>query len=683
MTAAIDQTHVSTVTQNPWQTRANDLATFVWKNMVNRTDRHGRYVRVGPRNSGSLSIGNIIRHFRGESVIGLNSTSPGNTCRWLAFDFDNHEENPAVAEENFAAASAMMNRLTEHGIRALLEDSDGQGGYHIWALFSMPVPAHDAFRLVKWISEGEHEAFPKQPQLSGKGVGNWLRLPGRHHKRSHYSRFWGGGEWLDDDESIEALLHAPLNDPAVLSSAPVEETALPNLQEHEPPDEARIREALHWIPADDYDTWIRIGQCLHQESEGLLSLWDEWSARSGKYRVGDCEEKWSTFERRFDNGVSLGTLFREAQQRGWSGGQHKHTSIQVCGSNEIPFEGLDIADLEQFADEPIDWLVDDVFSADQPTLFGARSKCLKTTLLTDLTVALASGTDWLNHFTISKPRRVLFITGESNKRAAARRIRKASRARGLTLSSLKGMIRVEAVNFPKLPSPDHCEQIKRVIDKHQPEVLILDPLYRGLTSDIDTHRMNQVGDAIVYFAQCCRPASLMLSHHGIKASAREYGVPPELEDMAGAGIAESCGNWWLIGRNEKYAWNWQHDLCVQFGGRDEQAGGRRILFHEKEWTSEVTSLHEFQCDQEESTRLADEKRKREEEYRKSESARASIQKAMMDQGALSKSEIEARSGVPQKLFRRTIAEMISEGKVDSSTYQDSQNRTQKGWILAR
>ncbi len=62
--------------------------------------------------------------------------------------------------------------------------------------------------------------------------------------------------------------------------------------------------------------------------------------------------------------------------------------------------------------------------------------------------------------------------------------------------------------------------------------------------------------------------------------------------MTEAGIAESCGQWWLVGRNVEYGWDGKHDLCITDGGREGQAGGKRILFDEREWSFDVCSLSE-------------------------------------------------------------------------------------------
>ena len=369
-------------------------------------------------------------------------------------------------------------------------------------------------------------------------------------------------------------------------------------------------------------------------------------------------------------------ILREAEQKASNNGRQSQP-------DKTTFEGLDIADLDSHAKSEVDWLVDGIFSSDQPTLFGAKSKCLKTTLLVDMAIAMATGGKWLGTFPISKPSRVLFFTGEANYRAVARRLKKACVSHGTTFAALRGMLRVEAMDFPKLPNVVHCAAVADAVKKYGTDVVIVDPLYRGMTADMDTNRMAEIGDAIVNFAKWCRPASLVMSHHTTKASARELGSPPDLEDMTGAGIAESFGNWWLMGRNEKYQWDWMHDLCIQFGGRDEQVGGRRILFNEKDWTADVSNLHEFRGEQQQAALQAKDDAKRDADSRKAESARANIQRTMRSQPALSKSEIEARSGVPQKLFRRVFADMITDETVVARTYQDSQKRTQNGWMLAQ
>jgi|GEM_PF-1818503 len=355
----------------------------------------------------------------------------------------------------------------------------------------------------------------------------------------------------------------------------------------------------------------------------------------------------------------------------------------TTATNAVPrsFAGIGATELSAYASQEADWLVDGVFTIDEPLLVGARSKGCKTLQLTDLAVAVSSQTKWMGIFEVQKRRKVLFITGEANYRRIAKHIEKACKLRGLTFGDLEGYLRVEAIEFSCLPSATDQASIASDIQKHGFEVIIVDPLYRGLAG-VDSARLSEMGSAIKGFQAACAPAMMILSHHVVKSAAREYGEPPTLEDMTGAGIAESCGQWWLVGRNEKYQWDWKHDLCVQFGGREGQGGGRRILFDENDWTFQVDGWHEYaeQSDSEKQQRRDDVRRDAQD--RKRASARALILKAVKNSKVpQSKSTIESLSGAVQADFRVMLAEMIREQTLVQRPYRDSMNRLQTSGFL--
>lgn len=346
------------------------------------------------------------------------------------------------------------------------------------------------------------------------------------------------------------------------------------------------------------------------------------------------------------------------------------------------FAGICASELSTYATQEADWLVQDVFTIDEPLLVGARSKGCKTLQLTDLAVAVASGTKWMNVFKVPKRRKVLLITGEANYRRIAKHIEKACKVRGIKFSDLKGFLRIEAIEFPCLPSLEDQAAIRADVKEHGFEVVIVDPLYRGLTG-VDSARLSEMGSAIKAFQAACAPACMILSHHVVKSAAREYGEPPTLEDMTGAGIAESCGQWWLVGRNEKYQWDWKHDLCIQFGGREGQGGGRRILFNEHDWLFQVDAWHEYteQSQSEKQQRQDDVRRDAQE--RKRASARALILKAVRNvKSPQSKNQIENNAGAVQADFRIVFAEMLREQTLVQRPYRDTLNRLQPaGYLL--
>ena len=272
-------------TETAWQTRHKELASWVLLRLVNRTDRYGRYGDDGAFTaSGSLTEATLKNHFWRGKLAGLHSTSEAGMCKWLALDLDHHTEDPDVAASNWYDAMRICNKLTELDVRWLLEDSDGQGGLHIWVLFSDPSPAEAVHGFGCWlVGDDDHEVFPKQPGLTGKKLGNWLRLPGRHHTRDHWSRFWGGADWHDYEQSVELLLNAPANDPICLRHAPNEpETAKvgnlvgTHLDPAAPETDGKIKSIIELAEAHiDQRSWTDIltaeGWKLDSEDDGKSS----------------------------------------------------------------------------------------------------------------------------------------------------------------------------------------------------------------------------------------------------------------------------------------------------------------------------------------------------------------------------------------------------------------------------
>jgi hypothetical protein len=88
----------------------------------------------------------------------------------------------------------------------------------------------------------------------------------------------------------------------------------------------RFRSALAVIPADERETWFRIGAALHwlSESEGwdadlTFAIWTEWSRKSKKFDEADQRTTWESFGRGYNGQpIILGTLFHIAKAHGWA-----------------------------------------------------------------------------------------------------------------------------------------------------------------------------------------------------------------------------------------------------------------------------------------------------------------------------------------------------------------------------
>ena len=337
-----------------WATHAPALAAWCMKALVNRTDAFGHYLDVKARTDPDLTaftdkrgvtLAVLERHFRGEStgdLIGLHSTAQDKasgdgevaSCRskWGAVDIDAHggKEDP---DANQRYAVCLYDRAQALGLSTLLLDSNGRGGFHLLILFDAPVPTEKVFAFLRWLIrdwkdaglDGEPETFPKQRTIKPGGFGNWLRLPGRHHTRDHFTRAWDGSAWLEEVAAVKAILAARGGSAEAIPAEAVKDEKPAKLKRVKLPNDLNrdaqlAREALGHVKhlAGDYETWIMVGQCLTPLGSDGLALWEDWSQNCPeKFTEGSCGRKWRSFVS--DGGRTLGSLFHEAKAHGWSG----------------------------------------------------------------------------------------------------------------------------------------------------------------------------------------------------------------------------------------------------------------------------------------------------------------------------------------------------------------------------
>jgi hypothetical protein len=235
-----------------WRSCAGELADWALARLVNRADAWGAYrpewqvgqeytapggevFKLGPQKTvrGQLTRALLARHFRAEGradVIGLHTADADNKSKGGALDIDQHGDDPARAEVNLHAALHWYRRLVGMGFRPLLTESNGRGGYHLRGLLAEPLDGARVFYLLKRLTADHKrlglpkapEQFPKQPDVRRcrKGLGNWLRLPGRHHKRDFWSRVWDGGRWLDGTGAVAFILALKCDPPSLVPDLP-------------------------------------------------------------------------------------------------------------------------------------------------------------------------------------------------------------------------------------------------------------------------------------------------------------------------------------------------------------------------------------------------------------------------------------------------------------------------------
>jgi hypothetical protein len=113
---------------------------------------------------------------------------------------------------------------------------------------------------------------------------------------------------------LDELRHAVFGDPQRKATQPSHQSFRPRAGAAQ----SAIEDALTYISAEDYETWLYIGMALHAElAEAGRPIWDLWSRTSAKYDEGDQNRTWRGFHA--DGGIHVGTLFHYARNAGWPG----------------------------------------------------------------------------------------------------------------------------------------------------------------------------------------------------------------------------------------------------------------------------------------------------------------------------------------------------------------------------
>jgi putative DNA primase/helicase len=157
----------------PWRRHAEALADWTLARVVVRRDVYGTYYEAGGQFQqmtahAPLTRDVLIRHYRGEVTIGAHLISPENLCTSVAADIDAHNDS-ANPERNWRCALTTAEHLAGYGLRPLVLDSNGRGGYHGRAFFKKPIAAAVAWWLGAQLRDTLEAAgfppvefFPKQ-----------------------------------------------------------------------------------------------------------------------------------------------------------------------------------------------------------------------------------------------------------------------------------------------------------------------------------------------------------------------------------------------------------------------------------------------------------------------------------------------------------------------------------------
>jgi replicative DNA helicase len=254
----------------------------------------------------------------------------------------------------------------------------------------------------------------------------------------------------------------------------------------------------------------------------------------------------------------------------------RETAVQV-EQEKLEIKGLEEArqlglHLSSFPDEVAathEWLVEGVVVRNQPCLVGGVSKSLKTSIVLDLAISLASGKPFLGRYPVSRPVRVATFSGESGSATLEETFHRICRAKGIA-EPLPGLQRCDVL--PQLSDPQHLAALKAMLREFRADVVVIDPLYLCLLAGGKGKRANaaSVFDMGPLFRSVCQAClevgcTPILVHHTTKDI--RPGKKPDLTHLAGAGVVEFARQWLLVNPRREYdPVTGRHWLWLAYGG---------------------------------------------------------------------------------------------------------------------
>jgi RecA-family ATPase len=248
-----------------------------------------------------------------------------------------------------------------------------------------------------------------------KGVARVLRVPGFLHRKDpaqpHMVRIAGGnGHRYTRRQIMEAF---PPVEPPVRKPSSERSSAGP----HGSADDYELaRKMLDFIPADDRAEWINVGMILkHKFDHAGFQLWNQWSAKSGKYDGEDMPGRWGGFE---PNGsISFGSLQHMAEKFGWTNGISRAVETETAEAKstdeKTAKEPLVYVDISKWIGAPVpkrEWAVLNRIPARNVTVLSGTGGIGKTIVAMILAAVGVLAKDWFGAMPEFGP--VIFLSGE-------------------------------------------------------------------------------------------------------------------------------------------------------------------------------------------------------------------------------------------------------------------------------
>lgn len=339
----------------------------------------------------------------------------------------------------------------------------------------------------------------------------------------------------------------------------------------------------------------------------------------------------------------------------------------------------------------LEYLINGILVHKQPGVIAGPKKSLKTNISIDLALSLASGGKFLNYFQAERAVRVGVMSGESGAATIQETARRIAASKQAKLADFTNAF--WSFEVPQLGDVLHAAALERFIERHQLEVLILDPTYlmmMGIGSDAGN--LFIVGSFLKSLADVtqrtgCTP---ILCHHLKKGIADPY-EPAELENIAWAGFQEFVRQWLLLNRRVPYdpVDGGNHGLWASVGGSAGHSGlwgvdieeGTRQDLAGRRWDVRVLSAAEAYAARDQAAALQSESTKQ-----RTNDAKRTLQKqSILDALAAHPNGetprvIRESAGIGARSIQLLLTDLLDDGAIESCHVQ-KHTRTEAGYRL--
>lgn len=314
-----------------------------------------------------------------------------------------------------------------------------------------------------------------------------------------------------------------------------------------------VGDALRAIPADDRQVWLDIGMALQDRfGEAGLSLWNEWSKKSTKYKgEQDIFKTWRSFK---SGGITIATLIKHARDHGfepppmrivnplpgvdftgWAksvGDGHITDAGLDAGAADFQHRWFDIADIARMPEEyEPDIIGPGVLGAGDMMLLFGPPKSMKSMVVLDWCRHWCQGKAW-HGLEPARPLRIAYCQFEVKLDQVKRRIH-AMQLEPHEVEALKGRCYITDrfhVSFGNATALEElADSVRECFGGEPADILVVDPLANVFTGkdENDNAQMTRFLHCVRYLrGKVGEQCAVVLVHHANKGDRRTRQADP-------------------------------------------------------------------------------------------------------------------------------------------------------------